>query len=553
MFDLETKRLNGARIWLSGAIPTSASPEQKAEIEAFVRQFASAVFREGGSIIHGSHPTLRAILLECARVYQAEERGSRDCLTLVLSQWFSEDPVKHQVNIADWQSTALVHLSAISFKTGIQDSLTEMRGWMADRCDAMVAIGGNWWEKNPGVAGVPDEIEMARERGLPCFLLGGLGGAAKGYIEAKPELLKNLRNGLSESRNRSLALNDQPGSLAYEVLDQLGRLCLVRGQALGGSSFRILALDGGGIKGAFTASVLAEWEKSTGLNVAEHFDIIAGTSTGGILACGLAAGLSAATIRDFYKIRGATIFGNAGGKWQQFRRLFRGPIFDAVVLRKQIAEAFSSKGALTRAENAKCRLVLPTVLVANGEPRILRTPHHPTLIQNRTSSLVDLALATAAAPVFFRAAKIGSVGYLDGGLWANNPVLAAVTEAVSYLRVPLDRIDVLSISTTSAPFDGCHLEEASLLKWLLPNAPILEAIMGSTAKGHEMLANALVGQARHLRIDAMLPPGAVSLANYAKAEVLIQHGAVQASNPDSFRQVQSRFLNGVRAAPWQKF
>ncbi len=60
--------------------------------------------------------------------------------------------------------------------------------------------------------------------------------------------------------------------------------------------FRILSLDGGGIKGAFTAAVLAEWEKRTGRIIVDHFDLIAGTSTGGIIALGLGLGLPAETV-----------------------------------------------------------------------------------------------------------------------------------------------------------------------------------------------------------------------------------------------------------------
>src|SRR6188474_3067968 len=84
------------------------------------------------------------------------------------------------------------------------------------------------------------------------------------------------------------------------------------GTSHGGRRFRILALDGGGIKGTFTAAVLSEWERSTGLRIAEHFDLIAGTSTGGILAIGLGIGLSAAELLDFYERRGPVIFPTTG-------------------------------------------------------------------------------------------------------------------------------------------------------------------------------------------------------------------------------------------------
>ena len=69
--------------------------------------------------------------------------------------------------------------------------------------------------------------------------------------------------------------------------------------------FRILSLDGGGIKGVFTAAVLASFEADTKLKIIDHFDLIAGTSTGGILAIGLAMGLTAEELLNFYRERGA--------------------------------------------------------------------------------------------------------------------------------------------------------------------------------------------------------------------------------------------------------
>ena len=191
-----------------------------------------------------------------------------------------------------------------------------------------------------------------------------------------------------------------------------------------------------------------------------------------------------------------------------------GPCSTRKILRDTISAAFAHEGATGQVKDAKCRLVLPAVQAATGLPQVLRTNHHPNLSVHRDDSLVDLAVATAAAPLFFRGASLRGINFLDGGLWANNPVLAAIVEAVAYLNVPLDRIDVLSISTTSAPFDGWNLDNAGLLRWLWPDAPILQAIMGSTAGGHEMLAKDLMGSARHLRIDAMLPPRRVSLASH---------------------------------------
>ena len=105
--------------------------------------------------------------------------------------------------------------------------------------------------------------------------------------------------------------------------------------------FRILSLDGGGIMGAFTAAVLATFEKVTGRRTVEHFDLITGTSTGGIIAIGLAMGASAQEICSFYETRRPQIFpagGGMGGWIHLLRNLVR-PKFSSQALREAIQEA----------------------------------------------------------------------------------------------------------------------------------------------------------------------------------------------------------------------
>ena len=184
----------------------------------------------------------------------------------------------------------------------------DSRRWMADRCDAFVAVGGLWWQQIAGRAGVPIEASLAIDRGLPCFVLGGLGGAAQDYVREHPEVVRSLRNGFDEGTNQQLATGKNIGEIVHTVCEQLARLPLVRGRVSDGISFRILALDGGGIKGAFTASVLATFENSLGCPITSQFDLIAGTSTGGILAIALGMGLKPQQMLEFYRARGPVIF-----------------------------------------------------------------------------------------------------------------------------------------------------------------------------------------------------------------------------------------------------
>lgn len=446
-------QLGGTRVWLSGSLPEQQQhAEERAAISDFVSRFAATVFQSGGHIIHGAHPSLTPALLSQARAYQ-ESGGKRDCLTLVVSRLWSKKP--QAIPIEDWRKICTVYETPESRGANPQDeSLTILRNWVASRCDAFVGVGGEWWKAVSGRAGVPTECDLAIERCVPCFLIGGLGGAAQTYVNDHPELLRHLRNGLDESANRVLATSRNVRDLAQQVCEQLGRLPVLRGRVSDGTSFRILALDGGGIKGTFTAAVIASWEARTGLKVADHFDLIAGTSTGGIIAIGIGLGVSGQKILEFYRDRGSVIFpltSFARRICYGFRHLIR-PKFSQEVLLRELEAAFYRGRPPLRLRESKCRLVIPAYHAVAGLSHIFRTPHHPLLTRDADTEAAHAALATAAAPTYFSAAKVGSLiaesNYFDGGVWANCPAMAAIVEAVCYLGVPLGRIDVLSVGTT---------------------------------------------------------------------------------------------------------
>jgi hypothetical protein len=299
----------GARIWLSGSVPSAGLSDVQAEaIRKFIRDFVRKIFESGGYIFHGSHPSLVDILLEEAARYHEGHPDTESHLVLVVSQFFSKDP-NHPAGA--WRKTAVVLETPdvpSPLGAGREASLDEMRRWLVARADAVIAVGGENWPSSTGKAGVSNELDLAFERGLPCFLIAGLGGRAEAHLTSNPDALKKLRNGLTDNENYRLATEANVATLATEVLAQLERLPIVIGDISDSLSFRILSLDGGGLKGAFTAGVLAAWEDHTKLRIADQFDLIAGTSTGGILALGLGLGFSAADLLAFYLERGPTIF-----------------------------------------------------------------------------------------------------------------------------------------------------------------------------------------------------------------------------------------------------
>lgn len=548
--------LAGARIWVAGAAPDGdgATDADRERVAGFLRTFAAQVFSRGGHLVHGSHPTFTPLLLEEAERYQ-KAGGSRDSLILAVSRFWSKD--EGSAPVSAWRRNAIVYETP-AVGTDRDASLEALRKWLASRCDAVVAVGGNWWTPVGGRAGLPIEVELAIGRGIPCFLLGGLGGAAKDYLAQNPGVLKHLKNGLDESVNAELATQTDIAALAEKVCAQLARLPLVRGRGSDGASFRILALDGGGVRGAFTASVLTTWEKQTNLAITDHFDLVAGTSAGGILAIALGLGLTAQQVLDFYLRRGPVIFPVTrlkGRLSHGIRHLFK-PKYSQEVLLRELEAAYYQGGAPVCLKASRCRLVIPTYHAVAGASHVLRTPHHPDLNADSAVEAAHAALATAAAPTYFTAAKIANMvaesSYFDGGVWANSPVLAAIIEAVCFLRVPLERIDVLSVGTTDEPFTVRKQTKAGIAGWL-SKGRLLDLLMNVQQESSLKLAKTLMGETRFLRVNTTTPPGAYTLDGAGEIGELADLGNRAAGEPSTLSEIKSRFLNGVPVAPWERF
>jgi uncharacterized protein len=212
---------------------------------------------------------------------------------------------------------------------------------------------------------------------------------------------------------------------------------------------RILCIDGGGIMGTLPASFLASLEEDLDRPIGEYFDLIAGTSTGGILAIGLALGIPARDLLDLYVRRGPHIFGQsggalanlAGGAWRYVKHIFA-PKHDADLLRTELVSVLSDK----RIGEARTRLVIPAWDADHCGVYIFKTAHHPRLKSDYKRLAVDAAMATAAAPSYYKRHRMADdVGLLDGGVWANNPIALAVVEAISLLGWPASSLRVLSL------------------------------------------------------------------------------------------------------------
>lgn len=277
--------------------------------------------------------------------------------------------------------------------------------------------------------------------------------------------------------------------------------------------FQILSLDGGGIKGLFSAAVLAAIEEDLGVTVSDHFDLITGTSTGGIIALGLGLGMRPREIVQFYVAKGPRIFRSTLGL-ASFRHWFFRK-FSNDSLRQALQECFGDK----RLADSRKRLVIPAYNLAEDDVYIFKTPHHERLRRDFNVPMWKVALATSAAPTYFPPCReVDSIRLIDGGVWANNPAMVGIVEAVSMLGVPLNAISILSLGTSDAV-----VRRPKRLDWggrLLWAATAIDVIMRGQSMGVTKQAVHLLGEGRVERLDPKVPDGLFTLDKVSTDELL---------------------------------
>jgi uncharacterized protein len=266
--------------------------------------------------------------------------------------------------------------------------------------------------------------------------------------------------------------------------------------------FQVLALDGGGVRGIFTAALLAGLEEDTGRRVVDHFDLVVGTSTGGIIALALGAGLSPREILDFYVAERRAIF--AGPRaWTSVRRVFSAkyrPDGLEAALKRIFGERLLGESRIP--------LVIPSYNLGENAVFLFKTPHHERLRRDHRFPMWTVGMATSAAPTYFPAFRLpgDEVRLIDGGVWANNPAMVGVTEAVSMFGRDLGEIRVLSLgTTTSTKRRPSRLDNGGLLRWVrAPN--VVDVLMAGQSAGAFAQVQHLIGADNAHRLNPPAPP-----------------------------------------------
>ncbi len=264
--------------------------------------------------------------------------------------------------------------------------------------------------------------------------------------------------------------------------------------------FRILSIDGGGIRGILPLAFLARLEKTylQGNSIADYFDLITGTSTGGIIALGLGKGITASEILEIYIKRGGEVFPPLN--WFQSRFASAAKyIFnrcDSGKLSTLIAEILGD----TQIWESKVRLCIPAAETLHYEPFIFKTPHHPDYKKDWTQAMSHAAKTTSAAPTFFAPVQ-GEDGYefVDGGIWANNPIMVGVADALACYDVKREQVKVLSLGCVKDTYqmDEKRRTRGGMLFWTTLVFECMH-IQSQNATGQARL---IVGGNNVLRVD----------------------------------------------------
>ncbi len=264
---------------------------------------------------------------------------------------------------------------------------------------------------------------------------------------------------------------------------------------------RLLAIDGGGILGLIPALVLAEIEARAGRLAGQLFDLVAGTSTGGIIACAVAAGIPAKAVADLYRQRGRQIFSRSlshrlltgFGLW--------GPQYGAAGIETALVDVFGDR----RLSDCTVELLVPAYDIEARTATLFKSAEAATA-PRRDFSLRDVCRATSAAPTYFPPARITSLAgevatLVDGGLFANNPAACALAQAAK--AGSLSGVAMVSLGTGAIerPYLYDLARRWGLAAWV---RPLLDCMFDGQSDTAAHQCEALLGD-RFVRLQPSLP------------------------------------------------
>lgn len=210
--------------------------------------------------------------------------------------------------------------------------------------------------------------------------------------------------------------------------------------------FRILTIDGGGVKGFFTIHAIKKLMDEYKIDLYDYFDMIVGTSTGSIIALLILLKLDIEKYHQEYEQIPNRIFSKRLDILSQTRKPFF-PQFDSEEFKKSLDEELGDLNFDDFEKKVKKSFVFCASNVSNGKPVMFASKQFQSVNQKHRKELVRNAIyASSAAPFYFEPIKSSFTEdyFADGGLWANNPVMVGVILALGDLNIKIEDIEVLS-------------------------------------------------------------------------------------------------------------
>ncbi|MCE5313350.1 MAG: patatin-like phospholipase family protein [Nitrospiraceae bacterium] len=271
------------------------------------------------------------------------------------------------------------------------------------------------------------------------------------------------------------------------------------------AGYRVLTIDGGGIRGIVTTILLQRITATPGLeNLLDSVDLVAGTSTGGLLALAIANRIDLSVIRDMYVKSGPVIFDDSWLDDLVDLGKLRGADYDIKPLRRELKKLFGN----TTLGQLKKRVLITAFDLDNEDPS--NRTWKPKLFHNfpgnnsdRDVMAVDVGLYTAAAPTYFPSVD----GYIDGGVYASNPSMCALaqTQDSRYSPTPkLDEVVLLSLGTgTSLQYIKGNSLDWGYAQWI---KPLISLMLDGTAGIADYQCRQILGS-RYSRLAPVFPSG----------------------------------------------
>lgn len=238
--------------------------------------------------------------------------------------------------------------------------------------------------------------------------------------------------------------------------------------------YRVLTIDGGGMRGLYTIILLDNLSKRfaqirdlPSLDIGKGFDLIVGTSTGGVIGTLLMMGVPTSDIVQLYREAGPQIFldpvpsprttGIIPPLWSWVRRNWKTAVNKTDVLREALYPFLGNTTFNEAYEKRKIALCIPAINMASHKSTVFKTPHDPKNRADGNYKLIDVCIAGISAPILFPVGIIDDPNdpldykaFVDGGLWANNPVLVGMAEALMMSSAE-QTIEIVSVSTCDPP------------------------------------------------------------------------------------------------------